>query len=80
MQLPHHYQDISPFREKEDSRCWWDQDYIFLIKREVEWSLAWGAIIEWEHSDLEENVEDNTWFEEEYEKAMLTMSCQVVVC
>jgi hypothetical protein len=26
-------------------------------------------MIEREHSDLEDNVEDNTWFEQEYEKA-----------
>ena len=35
----------------------------------VEWSLAWNAIIEREHSNLENNVEDNTWFEQEYKKA-----------
>jgi hypothetical protein len=35
----------------------------------VEWSLAWDAIIEREHSHLENNVPDDTWFEEEYEKA-----------
>jgi hypothetical protein len=33
----------------------------------VEWSFAWDAIIEREHSDLENNVEDDTWFEQEYE-------------
>ena len=58
-------EDIPPFGEKKASR--WDRHYLFLIRRKVEWSLAWDAIIEREHSDLENNVEDDTWFEEDYE-------------
>ena len=58
--------DIPPFGEKKATR--WDQHYLFLIRRKAEWSLAWDAIIEREHSDLENNVEDDTWFEQEYEK------------
>ncbi|KAI2507334.1 hypothetical protein MHU86_7054 [Fragilaria crotonensis] len=58
--------DIPPFGEQKASM--WDWHYLFLIRRKVEWSLAWDAIIEWEHSDLENNVEDDTWFEQNYEK------------
>lgn len=58
-------EDIPPFGEKKASR--WDRHYLFLIRRKVEWSLAWDAIIEREHSDLENNVDDDTWFEQDYE-------------
>ncbi len=37
----------------------------------MEWSLAWDAIIEREHRNLENNVPDDTWFEEEYEKVTI---------
>jgi hypothetical protein len=60
-------EDIQPFGGPKASR--WDRHYLFLIRRKVEWSLAWDAIIDREHSDLENNVEDDTWFEQEYEKA-----------
>ena len=59
-------EDIPPFGEKKSSRL--DRHYLFLIRRKMEWSLAWDAIIEREHSDLENNVEDDNWFEQEYEK------------
>jgi len=59
-------EDIPPFGEKKSSR--WDRQYLFLVRRKVEWHLAWDAIIEREHSDLENNVEDDTWFEKEYEQ------------
>jgi hypothetical protein len=59
-------EDIPPFGEKKSSR--WDRHYLFLIRRKVEWHLAWDAIIEREHSDRENNVEDDTWFEKEYEQ------------
>ena len=58
--------DIPPFRERKDST--WDRHYLFLIRKKVEWSLGWDAIIEREHSDLKTHVEGDTWFEQEYEK------------
>jgi hypothetical protein len=59
-------EDIAPFGEKKSSR--FDGHYLFLIRRKMEWSLAWDAIIEREHNDLENNVEDDNWFEPQYEK------------
>jgi hypothetical protein len=60
-------EDIPPFGEKKASRRDWH--YLFLIRRKVEWSLAWDAIIQREQSDLENKVEDDTWFEKEYKRA-----------
>ena len=60
--------NIPPLGEKKAPR-WDTRQYLFLIRRKVEWSLAWDAILEREHSDLENNVEDDTWYEQEYKKA-----------
>ena len=59
-------EDIPLFGENKAPRC--DRHYLFLIRRKVDWSVAWDAIIEEAHSDLENGVEDDTWFEKEYEK------------
>jgi hypothetical protein len=59
-------EDIPPFGVKEVP--WRDQRYLFLIRRKGEWPEARDSIIKSVHRDVLDNVEDDTWFEVEYEK------------
>ncbi|KAI2495150.1 hypothetical protein MHU86_19381 [Fragilaria crotonensis] len=45
-----------------------ERHYLFLIRRKAEWPRAWDSLINRCHHDLEHDVDDDTWFEEEYEK------------
>ena len=59
-------EDIPPFgveKAPRRKRC-----HLFLIRRKAEWHRAWDSLINKCHHDLEHDVDDDTWFEEEYEK------------
>ena len=59
-------EDIPPFgveKAPRRKRC-----HLFLICRKAEWHRAWDSLINKCHHDLERDVDDDTWFEEEYEK------------
>ena len=47
------------------------QHYLFLIRRKAEWPRAWDSLINRCHHDLEHDLDDDTWFEEEYEKELI---------
>ncbi|KAI2491466.1 hypothetical protein MHU86_23103 [Fragilaria crotonensis] len=46
--------------------------HLFLIRRKAEWPQAWDSLINKCHHDLEHDVDDDTWFEEEYEKEFVS--------
>jgi hypothetical protein len=45
--------------------------HLFLIRRKAEWHRAWDSLINKCHHDLVHDVNDDTWFEEEYEKEFI---------
>jgi hypothetical protein len=59
-------EDIPPLGKAKSPLC--ERKYLFLIRRKAEWHLAWDSLINAEHHDIESNADDDTWFEEAYEK------------
>ena len=62
-------EDIPPFgveKAPRRKRC-----HLFLIRRKAEWPRAWDSLINKCHHDLEDDVDDDTWFEEKYEKEFI---------
>ena len=55
-------EDIPPFGERKAPRH--KRPHLFLIRRKSEWPLVWDSVINKCHNDLD----DDTWFEGEYEK------------
>jgi hypothetical protein len=45
--------------------------HLFLIRRKADWPRAWDSLINKCHHDLEHDEDDDTWFEEEYEKEFI---------
>ena len=70
MQYPHHCLAPKTSHRSEKRKPAQGGIGITYSSSEGKWTgpLHGIAIIEREHSDLENNVEDNTWFEQEYEK------------
>ncbi|KAI2489638.1 hypothetical protein MHU86_24951 [Fragilaria crotonensis] len=63
-------EDVPPFgveKAPRRKRC-----HLFLIRRKAEWPQAWDSLINKCHHDLEHDVDDDTWFEEEYEKEFVS--------
>ena len=62
-------EEIPPFgveKAPRRKRC-----HLFLIRRKVEWPQALDSLINKCHHDLEHDVDDDTWFVEEYEKEFI---------
>jgi hypothetical protein len=45
--------------------------HLFLIRRKADWPRAWDSLINKCHHDLEHDEDDDTCFEEEYEKEFI---------
>ena len=62
-------EDIPPFGEEKAPRR--KRHHLFLIRRKSEWPRAWDSLINGCHQALEDDEDDDTWFEGEYEKEEL---------
>jgi hypothetical protein len=59
-------EDIPPFGEEKAPRR--KRHHLFLIRCKNEWPRAWDSLINGCHHALEDDEDDDTWFEAEYEK------------
>ncbi len=61
--------DIPPFGEEKAPRR--KRHHLFLIRHKNEWPRAWDSLINGCHQALEDDEDDDTWFEGENKKEEL---------